>query len=96
MFIIALLTKPAAAAAAKSLQSCPTLYDPMDHSIQAPLSSVISWGLLRFMSVDSLVLSKHLLLYRPLLLAYKWGLNLHTSEDDCIFVEHIATDLNNC
>ena len=31
-------SKPAAAAAAKSLQSCPTLCDPIDGSPQAPLS----------------------------------------------------------
>ena len=46
---------------------CPTLCDPMDYS-QAPLSFAVSWGLLKFMSIASEMLSKHLMLCRPLLL----------------------------
>ena len=35
---------------------------------QASLSSTISWSLLELMSIDSVVLSNHLILYHPLLL----------------------------
>ena len=35
---------------------------------QAPLSFTVSWSLFRFMSIESLMLSDHLILYRPLLL----------------------------
>ena len=35
---------------------------------QAPLSSTISWSLLNFMSAESVILSNHLILCRPLLL----------------------------
>ena len=49
-------------------QSCPTLCDPMDSSTQTSLSFTISQSLLRFMSVDSVKLSNHLVLCRPFLL----------------------------
>ena len=35
---------------------------------QTPLSSAISWSLLRFMSIESVMLSDHPILYCPLLL----------------------------
>ena len=35
---------------------------------QAPLSSAVSWSLLRFMSIESMMLSNHLTLYLPFLL----------------------------
>ena len=35
---------------------------------QAPLSSTISWSLLKFMSIESVMLSNHLILCCPLLL----------------------------
>ena len=35
---------------------------------QAPLSSTVSWSLLKFMSIELVVLSNHLILYRSLLL----------------------------
>ena len=37
----------------QSLKSWPTLHDPMDHSMQAPLNCTISWCLLKFMSIES-------------------------------------------
>ena len=49
-------------------QSCLTLCNPMDCSTPAPLSSTISWSLLKFMSSESVVLSNHLILCCPLLL----------------------------
>ena len=41
---------------------------PWTAACQAPLSSTISWSLLKFMSIESLMLSNHLTLCRPLLL----------------------------
>ena len=41
---------------------------PWTTTHQAPLSSAISWSLLKFMSVKSVMLSNHLILCRPLLL----------------------------
>ena len=49
-------------------QSCPTLCDPVDCRTQAPLSSTVSWNLLRFMSTESVMLSNHLTLCHPLFL----------------------------
>ena len=49
-------------------QSCPTLCDHMDCSIQSSLSSTISWNLLKFMSIELVMPSKHLILCCPLLL----------------------------
>ena len=47
---------------------CPTLCDPVDCSTQAPLSFTISQSLLKFMSIESVLLSNHLILCCPLLL----------------------------
>ena len=49
-------------------QSCQTLCNPVDCTCQAPLSSSISWCLLRFMSIESVMPTSHLILCRPLLL----------------------------
>ena len=40
----------------------------MDAAHQAPLSSTISWTLLKFMSIESVMLSNHIILCHPLLL----------------------------
>ena len=69
----------AAAAAAKSLQSCPTLWDPKDYSdpkslgsrtaaCQASLSITNSQSILKLMSFELVMLSNHLILSHPLLL----------------------------
>ena len=49
-------------------QSCQTLCDPMNCSIQASLSITNSWSLLKLMSVESVMPSNHLILWSPLLL----------------------------
>ena len=41
---------------------------PMTAVRQAPLSSTISWSLLKFMSIESVTLSNHLILCHPFLL----------------------------
>ena len=41
---------------------------PWTGALRALLSSTISWNLLKFMSVELVMLSNHLILYRPLLL----------------------------
>ena len=41
---------------------------PWTAACQAPLSFTLSWNLLRFMSIESVLLSNHLILCRPLLL----------------------------
>ena len=41
---------------------------PWTVACQAPLSSAISWSLLKFMSIESVMLSNHLILCHPLLL----------------------------
>ena len=45
-----------------------TLWDPWTVAHQAPLSSTISWNLLKLMSIESVLLSNHLILSHPLLL----------------------------
>ena len=49
-------------------QSCPTLRDPMDCSTPGLLSITNSRSLLKFMSIESVRPSNHLILCRPLLL----------------------------
>ena len=52
----------------KVTQSCLTLCDPMDCKNQASLSFTIYWSLLTLMSIESVMPSNHLILFRPLLL----------------------------
>ena len=47
---------------------CPTLCVPGTAACHAPLSFAVSWSLLRFMSIESVILSNHLILCHPLLL----------------------------
>ena len=50
-------------------KSCLTLCEPLDYiARQAPLSSTISWSLLKFTSIELVMLSNHLTLCHPLLL----------------------------
>ena len=49
-------------------KACPNLCDPWKAACQASLSFTISRSLLKFMSIESVVLSNHLILYHPLLL----------------------------
>ena len=49
-------------------QSCPTLCDPMNCSMQASLSITNSQSSLRLMSIESVMPSSHLIFCRPLLL----------------------------
>ena len=49
-------------------QSCPTLCDPMKHSTPGLPDHHQVWSLLRLMSIESVMLSNHLILWRPLLL----------------------------
>ena len=49
-------------------KSCPTLRDPLVCSMPGPLSFTISQSLLKFMSFESVTLSKHLILCHSLLL----------------------------
>ena len=44
-------------------KSCPTLCDPLDCSILG-LSVTVSWGLPKFMSIDSVMLSNHSMLIK--------------------------------
>ena len=44
-----------------------TLCNPMDCSMPGPLSSTISWSLLKFMPTELVMPSNHLILCRPLL-----------------------------
>ena len=48
-------------------QSCLTLCDPMEYSMPGFLSFIISWSLLKLMSIVSVMPSNHLILCRPLL-----------------------------
>ena len=47
---------------------CPTLCDLMDCAYQASLTFTISWSLLKFISIESVMLSNHLILCHPFLL----------------------------
>ena len=49
-------------------QSCLTLCDPMDCTCQASLSITNTWSLLKFMSIELVMPSNHLIFCQPLLL----------------------------
>ena len=49
-------------------KSCPALATPWTTAHQAPLSSTISWNLLKVMSIESMMPSNHLILCHLLLL----------------------------
>ena len=49
-------------------QSCPTLFDPMNHTCQASLSITNTRSSLKLTSIESVMPSSHLILCRPLLL----------------------------
>ena len=48
-------------------QLCPTLYDSWTAAHQTSLSVTMSQSLLKFTSIESVMPSNHLILYRPLL-----------------------------
>jgi len=52
----------------KTVSNCCCCSTPWTATHQAPLSSTISWSLLKFMSTESVKLSNHLILCHPLLL----------------------------
>ena len=52
--------------------SCPILCDPVYCCTPASLSFTISWILLKFMSVESVMLSNHLILCCPLLIFFSF------------------------
>ena len=51
-----------------SVQSCPTLCDPMNPACQASLSITNSWSSLKLMSIKSVMPSSYFILGHPLLL----------------------------
>ena len=55
---------PAAVVACSVAQSFLTLYDPMIGAHEASLSFTIPWNLLKLMSIESVMPSNHLILYR--------------------------------
>ena len=52
---------------AQSLNSVPLYATPQIVACQTPLSSAITWSLFTFTSIESVMLSKHLFLYHPLI-----------------------------
>ena len=55
----------------QSLSRAQLFVTPWTAARQAPLSYTVSWGLLKFMSIKSVKLSNHLILYCPLLLFFQ-------------------------
>ena len=46
-------------------KSCLSLCNPTDCNVPAPLSFTVSWGLLKLMSIESVMPSNHLILCHP-------------------------------
>ena len=63
-------------------QSCPTLCDPMNRSTPGLLSITISRSSLRLTSIESVMLSSHLILGRPLLLLPSIPPSIRVAESD--------------
>ena len=59
---------PASAVCCSVTKSCPTLCDPVNCSRTGPLSFTISWSLIKLISIESGMPSRHLILCRSLLL----------------------------
>ena len=61
-------------------KSCPTLCEPMDYC--TPVPSIISCSLLKFISIELVLLSSHLILCHPLLLlpSVLFGIRVFPSE----------------
>ena len=75
-------------------QSCPILCNSMDLACQPPLSSTISWSLLKFLSIDSVMPFNHRILCRPLLASGSFPMSqLFTSGGQSIGVSASATVL---
>ena len=66
-FVIAFLPKSSVQFTSDT-QSFLTLCDPWSAAHQAPLSNTYSWNLLKLKSIELVMPSNHLILYRPLLL----------------------------
>ena len=60
--------KPKAMFSSVQLPSCVWLCNPINVACQASLSITNSWSLLKLMSIESVMPSSHLILWRPLLL----------------------------
>ena len=54
-------------------ESCPIFATPWTAASQAPQPFTVSWSLLRFTSIESVMLSNHLILCRPFLLKAESG-----------------------
>ena len=67
-FLVHLLLKTSHCCCCSVTRSCLTLMTPWTGAQQAPLSSIISQNLFKFMSTESVMPSNHLILCRPLLL----------------------------
>ena len=59
---------PSSVQFSSATQLCPTLCDPMNHSMPGSLSITNSWSSLKLMSIKLVMPSSHLILCRPLLL----------------------------
>ena len=55
-------------AAVRSFSRVRLFATPWTAALQASVSSTISWSVLKFMSIESMISSNHLILYHPLLL----------------------------
>ena len=66
-------------------QSCPTLCDPMNRSSQASLSITNCWSLPKPMTTESVMPSKHLILYCPLLLLLSVFPSIRVFSNQCFF-----------
>ena len=62
-----MLRQPIASSCCSFTISCPTFCDPMDCSMPGFPSLTISWSLLKFMSIESVMSSNHIILCHPLL-----------------------------
>ena len=66
-------------------QSCPTLCDPIDCSMPTSLFITNSRSLLKLMSIESVMPSKHLILCRPLLLSPSIFQSIRVFSNESVF-----------
>ena len=76
------LERPLVAAVVQLLRHVQLFVTPWAAAHQAPLSFIVSWSLLKFASIESVMLSSHLILCHPLLLLPSIFPSIRVSSDE--------------
>ena len=76
-----------------SIIHVPLFVPPWTVTYQTPLSSTISWNLLKFMSIESVMLSNHRILCHPILFLPPFSLSQHQSLFQWVVSSHQVANI---